>query len=62
MQPPEQINNTVRDHLIVTGTSTDFTNQVDRVAWFQTAIEGSDGPLTDEELQLLTQRYGRAFP
>ena len=30
---------------------------VDRVAWFKSALEGSTGPLTDDELQLLTQRY-----
>ncbi|EXJ73794.1 uncharacterized protein A1O5_03556 [Cladophialophora psammophila CBS 110553] len=30
---------------------------VDRVAWFKSALEGSSGPLTDEEMQVLTQSF-----
>ena len=30
---------------------------VDRVEWFKSALQGSSGPLTEEELRLLTQRY-----
>jgi len=30
---------------------------VDRVAWFRSALEGSTGPLTDEEMHVLTERY-----
>ncbi|KIW27838.1 uncharacterized protein PV07_07539 [Cladophialophora immunda] len=30
---------------------------VDRVAWFKSALEGSSGPLTDEEVHLLTQSF-----
>ncbi|KIW68886.1 hypothetical protein PV04_04800 [Phialophora macrospora] len=30
---------------------------VDRVAWFRTAIEGSSGPLTDDEMHVLTQSF-----
>jgi translation machinery-associated protein 16 len=30
---------------------------VDRVAWFKAALEGSSGPLSDEEMHLLTQTY-----
>ncbi|OAL39680.1 hypothetical protein AYO20_01077 [Fonsecaea nubica] len=30
---------------------------VDRVAWFKSALQGSTGALTDEEMQLLTQSF-----
>ncbi|KIX00682.1 uncharacterized protein Z518_09747 [Rhinocladiella mackenziei CBS 650.93] len=30
---------------------------VDRVAWFKAALEGSAGPLTDEEMHILTQSF-----
>lgn len=30
---------------------------VDRVAWFKSALEGSVGALSEEEMHLLTQRY-----
>ncbi|ETN45426.1 uncharacterized protein HMPREF1541_09257 [Cyphellophora europaea CBS 101466] len=35
------------------------TNQVyvDRVAWYRSALEGSTGPLTEEELHVLTQTF-----
>ncbi|OCT52877.1 Translation machinery-associated protein 16 [Cladophialophora carrionii] len=30
---------------------------VDRVAWFKTALEGSSGPLSDDEMHVLTQSF-----
>lgn len=36
--------------------SADYNPTVDRVAWFKAALEGSEGPLTDEEMHVLTQR------
>ncbi|RMZ85450.1 hypothetical protein DV737_g838, partial [Chaetothyriales sp. CBS 132003] len=30
---------------------------VDRVAWFKAAIEGSSGPLSDDEMRLLTEGF-----
>ena len=30
---------------------------VDRVSWFKSALKGSTGALTDDEMRLLTDRY-----
>lgn len=35
-----------------------LTITVERVAWFKAALEGSVGALTEEEVRLLTRRYG----
>ncbi|KAJ9603862.1 translation machinery-associated protein 16 [Cladophialophora chaetospira] len=34
-----------------------LTPAVDRVAWFKAALEGSSGPLSDDEMHILTQSF-----
>jgi translation machinery-associated protein 16 len=46
---------TLREFLC-TGADQD-AHTVDRVAWFKSALEGSVGALSEEEMHLLTQRY-----
>lgn len=36
---------------------THHISAVNRVEWFKSALQGSSGPLTEEEMRVLTQRY-----
>jgi hypothetical protein len=41
---------------------THLDGAVDRVAWFKAAIQGTTGPVSDEEMHLLTQRFVSSIP
>jgi translation machinery-associated protein 16 len=58
--PHEPINYMVKES--PSDEISELTMPVDRVAWFRSAIQGSDGAVTDEELHVLTERSGHQIP